>query len=364
MWVVTPAGYQQSKDKYPVLVILDANDRDQFVLAMANVAFLAGRNAIPGMIIVGIPNAKDRTHDLTPAPSGETQKRFATAGGADAFADFIIDEALPMVRAKFRTRPSTILAGHSFGGLFALHIAATRPGIFAGIIAMSPAMWWNDSSSVVTYADAIAKSDVAQRVFATSGGLEPPIDITTKRFANRLDSLKPKAAAFSYRFYAQDTHGLTPAPSLVDGLRFVFAPVSLAALPIDKLGPQSDSAAVVLAVTETETRYARGARSLGLPEMLPENVLNQLGYNVLQSLNKPTLAVWVFRRNAEHYPESANVYDSLGDALLAQGDTAEAKSQFRRAVDIATRTGHPVLAESKQKLETLSRPVQAGKAKP
>ena len=41
-----------------------------------------------------------------------------------------------MVRSKYRTLPATILVGHSFGGLFALEVAAKRPGAFAGIIAL------------------------------------------------------------------------------------------------------------------------------------------------------------------------------------------------------------------------------------
>jgi len=364
VFVVTPQGYQAGSARYPVLVLLDANDADQFALARANVTFLAGRNAIPQLILVGVPNTKDRTRDLTPKAEGAGATRFPTAGGADAFADFITRELLPAIRAKYRTSSATVLAGHSFGGLFALHVAATRPGAFNGVIAMSPSMWWNDSTLVFRYADAIAKSTASERLFTSSGGLEPPIDVTTKRFAARMDSLKPGAVAFAYRFYADDTHGLTPAPSLADGLRFVFRPVSLTALPINSLGPTSDSAAVVSAVLRTESEYATGARSLGLPELLPENVLNQLGYNVLQGLHLPSLAVWVFRRNAEKHPGSANVYDSLGDALLVQGDTAAAKSQFRMAVDVATRTGHPILAESRGKLERLSAPVQAGKAKP
>ena len=362
--VVTPDGYAKNAERYPVLVLLDANDVPQFSAAIANIQFLASRNAIPQMIIVGIPNTKDRTHDLTPTPSGATAKAFPTAGGANALADFLSDEVLPMIRANYRTRPTTILAGHSFGGLFALHVAANRPGAYTGIIAMSPALWWNDTTSATDYANAIAKSASATRVFATSGGLERQIDRSTQRFKSRLDSIKPATLAFAYRHYDDDTHGLTPVPSLMDGLRFVFAPVSITALPIDKLGPQSDSAAVVKAIVETEQQYARGARSLGLPEVLPEQVLNGLGYNVLNELKKTDLAIWVFKRNVALYPESANVYDSLGDGYLAKSDTANAKTQFARAVDVATRTGHPVLAESRSKLEKLQTPVQAGKQKP
>jgi predicted alpha/beta superfamily hydrolase len=362
--VATPDGYRAGRERYPVLVLLDADDRAQFALAVANVRFLATRNAIPPLIVVGVVNGKDRTRDMTPPATGSTAKTFPTAGGAAWLADFIIDEALPLVRSKYRTLPATILAGHSFGGLFAVHVASTRPGVFAGIIGISPALWWNDSTGVVSYGSVIARSTTPQRLFVTSGGLEPDIDRTTQRFATRVDSLKSARLGFSYRRYPEDTHGLTPAPSLVDGLRFVFEPVSLTKLPTARLGPRADSATVVNAVVETERAYATGARSLGLPEPLPEQMLNQLGYNVLLGLKKPDLAIWVFRRNVALYPESANVYDSLGDAFVAKGDVAAAKTEFARAVAVATRTGHPVLADSRRKLRELEQAELAGKAKP
>ena len=66
IYVATPDGYRTGLRRYPVLVILDADDKPQFNLAIANVAFLASRSAIPNLIVVGITNGKDRTHDLTP----------------------------------------------------------------------------------------------------------------------------------------------------------------------------------------------------------------------------------------------------------------------------------------------------------
>jgi Tfp pilus assembly protein PilF len=73
----------------------------------------------------------------------------------------------------------------------------------------------------------------------------------------------------------------------------------------------------------------------------------------LQLLKNPALAVWFFRQNVDLYPESANAYDSLGDGLLAKGDTTAAIAQFKRAVEIATRTKDPVLSESQRKLKAL-----------
>jgi predicted negative regulator of RcsB-dependent stress response len=90
-------------------------------------------------------------------------------------------------------------------------------------------------------------------------------------------------------------------------------------------------------------------------------MLNELGYNVLQSLRSPGLAAWVFQQNVEMYPESANVYDSLGDALLAKGDTTAARNAFKRAVDVATSQGRPVAEETRVKLATLEKAASARK---
>jgi predicted alpha/beta superfamily hydrolase len=338
VFVALPEGYSGNDRRYNVLVVLDASDKAQFRAAVANVAFLADRSVVPPMIVVGVPNGADRTRDLTPVPTGNTATRFRTAGGSSDFADFLTSDVLPMVHSKYRTLPATILAGHSFGGLFAIELAARRPGAFAGVIAMSPSLWWNDSTVVAEYADAIAQSPHPLRLYATSGELEAPIDRVTKRFAARIDSLKPDKVAFRYRFYPETDHGMTPSSSLVDGLKFLFERTALASLPTARVTAATDSAAFVQAVLESETMYREGARYFGLGERLPESVLNVAGFRALRQLRNPSLAVWVFRRNVALYPESVSVYEGLGDAYLAQGDTEMARVTYQRSIDTAVRT--------------------------
>jgi predicted alpha/beta superfamily hydrolase len=360
IYVATPAGYRTGSGRYAVLVVLDANEKARFNLDLATVTFLASQKAIPELIVVGIPNGKDRTHDLTPGATGADAKQFPTAGGAEHFADFIVEEVVPMVRAKYRTLPGTILAGHSFGGLLALEVAANKSGTFAAVIAMSPSLWWNEGGLIPGYSDAIARTGNPQRLFVTSGGLETDVDRFTQRFSRRLDSLKPLHTAFAYRRYPEDTHGLTPGPSLADGLRFAFEQISLEKLPIAGLFATSDSGSVVTALMESRRRYAIGARSFGLDERIPESEFNNLGYAVMSELRNSALAVWVFQRNVDLYPESANAYASLGDGLLANGDTVGAIAQFRRAIEVGIHKD-PVLEGTRKKLAILEagRPAKA-----
>src|SRR5690349_10891746 len=66
IYIATPSDYARSKGRFPVLVLLDADDRPQFSAAVANIEFLTSRGAVPAMIVVGVTNGKDRTHDMTP----------------------------------------------------------------------------------------------------------------------------------------------------------------------------------------------------------------------------------------------------------------------------------------------------------
>jgi dienelactone hydrolase len=74
--------------------------------------------------------------------------------------------------------------------------------------------------------------------------------------------------------------------------------------------------------------------------LFPEAEMNAYGYQLLQEgRNKD--AVIVFQMNVDAYPQSANVYDSLSDAFLADGNKAEALRYAEKALqqlDADTRT--------------------------
>jgi uncharacterized protein len=353
IYVATPSGYSNTLRRFPVLVLLDADDEDQFNAAVANLRFLAGRAAIPELLLVGIVNGKDRGHDLSPVATGPTAKQSPTAGGAATFVDFVLHDVLPEIRAKYRTLPATFLAGHSLGGLVALHAASTRRE-FSGIIAMSPSLWWNDSTAAQGYADSLAHLSHPLRLFISSGELEPAIDIPTHRMVAHLDSVKPKSLTYAYHHYSTANHGMTPLLSLIDGVQYLFEPMSVVHLPIATLGPSTDSSDVMRAYLASREAYIAGARSLGFDaRALPENQVNHLAYGVLRLLELPQLAVWLFRENVRDYPASPDVYYGLGDGLLVVGDTASAKAQFHRGLELARKVGQPDSAEAKRKLASL-----------
>jgi tetratricopeptide (TPR) repeat protein len=64
-----------------------------------------------------------------------------------------------------------------------------------------------------------------------------------------------------------------------------------------------------------------------------ESQLNSLGYQLL-SMKKVREAIEIFKLNVEAYPQSANVYDSLGQAYMTNGDKELAIRNYQRAVEL------------------------------
>ena len=64
-----------------------------------------------------------------------------------------------------------------------------------------------------------------------------------------------------------------------------------------------------------------------------ETVMNQFGYTLL-ARQRVADAIEVFKLNVEAYPNSANVYDSLGDAYQAAGRKEDAIKAYEKALSI------------------------------
>src|SRR5215472_15338611 len=95
---------------------------------------------------------------------------------------------------------------------------------------------------------------------------------------------------------------------------------------------------------------------------IPELLLNRMGYEHLQNGDKKG-AIAILKLNASLYPDSPNVYDSLGDAYLADGQNDLARQNAERAIELlAHDTSDPearrkgIRDSAEQKLKQLSQP--------
>lgn len=87
------------------------------------------------------------------------------------------------------------------------------------------------------------------------------------------------------------------------------------------------------------------------PQRPKDMLLNNVGYNLLFA-GKVDEAIRIFRLNTELFPEVANCWDSLGEALLKKGDRAGALKAYKKALSI--RPDMPTAIEAVRKLESES----------
>ena len=66
---------------------------------------------------------------------------------------------------------------------------------------------------------------------------------------------------------------------------------------------------------------------------IKENEMNRAGYQLLQS-EKVKEAIEVFKLNVESFPESGNVYDSLGEAYMKAGNKELAITNYRKSLEL------------------------------
>jgi len=218
VYVRLPLAYDMRTDSYPVLYFTDGEAIDR--IAVPIVDSLSRAKTVPEMILVGIPH-EDRRSDLTPT---ELQSRPGSGGGEDFFR-FIAEELIPYVDANYRTGPTRILYGHSLGGLFSAFAMVRDPGLFAGYIASSPVISWDDWY-VRQLADARFTAWEDRNIFlALSAGSEEESRFldSGKEFAAWLEQNAPDSLRWSFRVYEGQDHMSVWPHSFRDGLVGFFA---------------------------------------------------------------------------------------------------------------------------------------------
>lgn len=98
--------------------------------------------------------------------------------------------------------------------------------------------------------------------------------------------------------------------------------------------------------TEALRDYREWRKGRAAAEVINESQMNRLGYDLLGA-RKVKDAVEVFKLNVEDYPNSANVYDSLGEAYLADGNQELALKNYQRAVELDPKNTNAIEAVKK-----------------
>jgi predicted alpha/beta superfamily hydrolase len=199
---------------YPVLYLLEENDMP---MVAGMVKYLSSYNEqLPAMLVVGIDGAGERIRDLTPTHSlydnlgkldPDPQSWLRPSGGGDKFLRFVREEVMPFVERKYRAAPFRILAGHSVGGLTALHALATQPDLFDAYLAVSPSLWWDKGAYLDQAIKRLPASPSAREfLFVADSPEAGPFPIYMKRFLDVLEARKARGFPWAHAYYPNETH--------------------------------------------------------------------------------------------------------------------------------------------------------------
>jgi len=241
LYIGYPSSYNpKSSRKYPVLYLTDAYWT--FIKVNALGPSLCSDHVAKEYIVVGIgyqgedlDYGLERMYELTPSKVDIDwgHNKEGRTGGAHKFLKAIKKEIIPYVEANMPADPNfRILAGASLGGLFSLYAMYEEPGLFQGIIAISPAVGWDGmwlrNREAVLRKEAAGKSGtdalrLSTRLFMSVG------DHETADFCNNIVKFhgiinSGAYADFAYKFRIIDgeRHGGTKAEGFNRGIRFMF----------------------------------------------------------------------------------------------------------------------------------------------
>jgi predicted alpha/beta superfamily hydrolase len=325
IWVHLPSGYNSITKTYPVLYLLDGEGNFNYVSELVDYLAAYDRNRIPELIVIGIHNV-DRIRDFTPIQSllslnGKMDSvKMAEVDGGLRFLQFIKNELVPYIDQNYRTQPYRILAAHSLGGLFGLYAMGKSPQLFQSTILMSPAINEGNSQLLNDFASFLKEHPNLKGKLFMSLGNENMQAINP--IVRQLKTTAPKSFDWIFRPYEDDDHFSVTYKSMFDGLKFIY-----------KNWYVSNYSDIKMTYKDIKLHFTKLSDEFGYVIKPTEDFVNNCGYKQLQSGNTD-MAIEIFKQNIENYPNSFNVYDSMGEAFIAKGEKKLAIENYEKSISL------------------------------
>jgi predicted alpha/beta superfamily hydrolase len=144
--IYLPEGYEQSKERYPVVYMHDAQNLFDSITAFAGEwhidEFLNSQKG-QKVIVVGIDHGNARRiAELTPFANED----YGGGEGA-AYLNFLVHTLKPHIDSTYRSIPeaeNTVVMGSSLGGLISFYAAVKHPEVFQKAGIFSPSFWFSE----------------------------------------------------------------------------------------------------------------------------------------------------------------------------------------------------------------------------
>lgn len=234
IYISCPRDFKQTGRKYPLLVALDAEVNFGAINYISH--RLAKDHLTPELIVVGIAyhGATDdgtyysiRARDFTPSEDKEQENRQKEmfrlgSGGAKDFVKFLSLELYPFLEDNFPIdKNDRTLYGHSFGGLFGVHVLLNHPGLFDRYLVLSPSLWWNNGAIMKTFkADSLKSKKM--KVYVATGSLEDTMVGDQLKMVNNFKQAGSNLLTMKSEILENETHRSIFGRGFTNGMRYLF----------------------------------------------------------------------------------------------------------------------------------------------
>lgn len=343
IWIHTPEDFDRMK-QYPVIYVLDAPQHFYVITGMLK-QLIPWK--IPKSIIVGITNT-DRTRDFTPTNVPfQRGHESETSGGASNFIKFIDEELKPFINNKYPTENNSTIIGHSTGGLFVLYSFLHHENSFDNYLAIDPSLWWDKEHLVKTAQDQLSKSSKEDKslYIAVANSLGKAMDTVKVRKDKTIPTEQIRANLkfhdvlvknnerlnFTWEYFEREDHGSIVVPALYNGLRSVFS-----WFPFPEMWRfNTPKKYTVEQLTEPFYAHYKKLSTRMKREIKPDwQLLNDIGFFMLDGHNLPKKALAYLEMNANFYPNESKSFVALGNYFLSQKNKSAAIKYYKKAVGI------------------------------
>jgi len=324
--VYLPESFQWAVDrKYPVLYVLDGESN--FLHTVGSSSFFSAVGEIPEFIVVAITSTV-RIRDFTQT---DWSSHWIGGGGAKNFKSFLLKELIPKIEKDYRTNGFRILSGHSAAGQFVLYTLTDQPSLFNAYFAISPSLDWDNNLPQRSLEESFTKTDSLKAFlyFAWSDDFGGAL-AKDQKLLETLKTKSPRGFRYEGKGFANETHGSITLLAQINALRELYKGYRL---HNDLLGKGLGFA---------EKHFQEVSKEVGYTILVPEDIINNLGYEELNNGNIQE-AIKLFKRNIKQNPNSANAFDSITDAYEKAGMWNEAMASAEKAVELANKFNNPNL---------------------
>lgn len=345
IYIHTPDGYEDGDEEYPVLYVLDG--MPYFQQAIGILKYHAMFYVLPKMIIVGIPNT-DRNRDLTPTRSkiykGKEVDWLDNTGGADNMLQFMEEELFRYIETHYRTQPFRIIAGHSFGGLFAVHALLSQPELFNAYLCISTSFWF-DNNVLTRRSESIMPSIVFPNrfLYLSVGGEESSMQINANHeFVSFLREQRPEGLRWTFDYLIGEDHGSQGLKAMINGLEFIYSNWKQPSHEYEK------------GLDAVKDHFDKLSKSLGYVIKIPKDYIINYGYTMLNK-GEHQSAINFFDYYVNRFPNDPNAFNCLGEGYERIGQIQTALEHYKKACEKAKAKKDSRLEVFKKNLEKIKK---------